>query len=101
MPEYTFDILSPENSVDVDNGYLHKACGSVVMTATVTLSNRHSMLPMAGNGSVETWPVPYCPTCEDEPRKHGTITDSGEISHPSFIKSRLESNKDTGGHENE
>ncbi|HEX9595014.1 MAG TPA: hypothetical protein VF996_02715 [Candidatus Saccharimonadales bacterium] len=86
MAEYMFDILRPVNSERTEEGFLHKKCGEMVMTATVTLSNRSSLLPMAGDGSVERWPVPYCPNCEDEPHPHGTLNDAGEISHPSFIK---------------
>jgi len=52
-----------------------KACGTGIREFTVPVSV-HFALPgfpdCTGSGQVRALPVPYCPTCEGEPRKRSS-----------------------------
>lgn len=90
-PNYKFEILDPEVCTQTDEGLIHNPCGALIMSQTVRLSNRTGYgggFANAGNGEVTTVTVPYCGGCEDRPQPHGTITDQGVISHPSFAIDR-------------
>lgn len=54
------------DSTRVDEGWNH-SCGEPIMSADVVLSHRNPQFTLAGDGSVERQPVPYCPKCEKKP----------------------------------
>jgi len=68
-------LVLTESEEEENGDYTHK-CGTCVLAASVTLSNRDGVGPFAGNGKVTRKTVPFCPECEREPTK-GTFNRNG------------------------
>jgi hypothetical protein len=52
--------------------WIHE-CGTIVAVADVIHQLRYRAMPMAGDGRVQHEDVPYCPSCQAEPAKDGSV----------------------------
>lgn len=70
-------LVLTESTRQSDGSWKH-SCGADVMSTEVALSHRvGSMMPLAGDGSVQTKDVPFCPNCERQPVS-GVYQDNGD-----------------------
>lgn len=71
-------LVLTESTQDPQTKYwTHQQCGGEIQAKEVFLSVHDGPFPLSGHGEVRHVQVPYCPNCENEPSRFGSIDTQG------------------------